>query len=143
MGDITSANAVFTLTIPGVFSAPQQLQGFDVDSAFDVEAVDTAETKIGVDGQGSGGLIFNMVPMTVHIQADSASVLIFETWLSAQKGVLQIFPASGSIIMPSIGRKYTLSQGYLKRPQQMSSAQRVLAARPFVIDWTTINPANA
>lgn len=143
MGDITSANAVFTLTIPGVFSAPQQLQGFDVDSAFDIEAVDTAETKIGVDGQGSGGLIFNMIPMTVHIQADSPSVLLFETWLATQQTTLQIFGCTGLVVMPAIGRKYTLNGGFLKRPQQMSSAQRVLAARPFVIDWTKIVPANA
>lgn len=143
MGDITAANAVFTLTIPGVFSAPQQLQGFDVDNVFDVDAVDTAETKMGVDGIGSGGFIFAFVPMTIHIQADSPSIQLFETWLAAMTTNLATYQASGSVLLPAIGRKYTLLGGFLKKPQQMSSAHKVLQARPFGIDWSSISPANA
>lgn len=142
MGDITSANAVFTLTIPGVFTAPQQIQGYAVDSAFDIEAVDVSENKIGVDGLGSSGLIYNLIPMTVNIQADSPSILLFETWLATNQGLVQSFACAASIVMPSIGRKYTMPTGYLKKSMQMASAGRVLKERPFTIDWVKIIPAN-
>lgn len=143
MGDITAANAVFTLTVAGVFTAPQQLQGFDVDNAFDIDAVDTAETKIGVDGIGSGGFIYNFVPMTIHLQADSTSVQLFETWLGAQKVGQTTYQASGSILLPAISRKYTLSGGFLKTPMQLSSAHKVLQPRTFRLEWTDVSPANA
>ena len=44
--------------------------------------------------------------------------------------------------MPAVGRKYTLTNGTLKRPKQMPDIHRVLQARAFVIDWEDISPAN-
>jgi hypothetical protein len=143
MGDITSANAIFTITIPGVFSSPQQLQGFDVDAAISNDAVDVAEDKIGVDGILSAGFIFALVPMGIHLQADSASNNIFETWLAAQKTNLTTYLASAQIVLPAIGKKYALVNGVLKRPKQISDVNRVLQARTHSLDWQSINPANA
>lgn len=143
MGDITSANAVFTIMIPGVFSSPQQLQGFDVDAAISNDAVDVAEDKIGVDGILSAGFIFSLVPMGIHLQADSRSNNLFETWLAAQKTNLTTYLASAQIVLPAIGKKYALVNGVLKRPKQMSDVNRVLAARTHSLDWQSINPANA
>jgi hypothetical protein len=142
MGDITGTNAVVTITIPGVFSAPQTLQGFDVDGVIDNDAVDTAETKMGVDGKKSAGFVFAIVPTTIHLQADSQSLGIFETWLQAMKTATQDFPCSMSIVQPAIGRKYTLTNGTMKRPKQMADIHKVLQARAFVIDWEDISPAN-
>lgn len=142
MGNITAANAVFTLSIPGIFSAPQRLQGFDVDGVFDTDAVDVAEDKIGVDGILSAGFVFALVPMTVHLQADSQSITLFETWLATQKANLQTYLAQGQVQLPAIGRKYTLTNGVLKRPKQTSDVHRVLQARTFGLDWQDISPAN-
>lgn len=143
MGDITSANAVFTITIPGVFSSPQQLQGFDVDAAISNDAVDVAEDKIGVDGILSAGFIFSLVPMAIHLQADSASNNLFETWLAAQKTNLTTYLARAQIVLPAIGKKYALVNGVLKRPKQLSDVNRVLQARTHSLDWQSVNPSNA
>lgn len=50
---ITSANAVFMLSVPGVTAAPTQLYEFGVDDAFLTEAVDATETQVGVDAYES------------------------------------------------------------------------------------------
>lgn len=141
MGSITAANAVVTLTIPGIFSAPQQLQGFDVDDVYDVDSVDTAETKMGVDGVMSSGYIFFMTPWTVSLQADSASVLVFETWLATQKAQGLLFPATGTVLLQATGRKYAMTNGVLKNFKQMPPAKKVLQPRLFKIDWQDISPA--
>jgi len=141
MGSITAANAIVTLTIPGIFSAPQQLQGFDVDDVYDVESVDVAETKIGVDGVMSSGYIFFMTPWTVALQADSASVLVFETWLATQKAQGLLFPATGTVQLQSTGRKYAMTNGVLQNMKQMPPVKKVLQPRLFKLMWQDISPA--
>ena len=54
-GTITGASAVIMLSVPGLFSTPQQLQGFATDDIFDTAAIASAETLMGVDGNLSGG----------------------------------------------------------------------------------------
>lgn len=135
MGTITSANAALTLAVANVFSSPQTLQGWDVDNAFDIEMVDFAEDKIGVDGILSAGYIYNLVPMTLHLQADSASVSLFEQWFQAQVANQATYLATMGVSFPSIGKKYSLSSGVLKRGHLMSPMHKVLQPRTFTIDW--------
>ena len=73
MATITGANAVFTLAIAGVFSTPQQVQGFASDDSFAVQAIRRAEVLMGVDGVLSGGKVFMPIPQSVMLQADSIS----------------------------------------------------------------------
>lgn len=141
MGSITAANAKVFISFPGVYSAPQQLQGFDVDDVFDIDAVDTAETKIGVDGVMSSGYIFFITPWTIALQADSASVLVFETVLAAQKANQVLYPASGTVLLQAVNRQYAMTNGVLKNFKQMPSAKKVLQPRLFKIDWEDVSPA--
>ena len=59
MPDITSSSAVFMLSVPLVFPVPQQLQGFSTDDAFDTDSVEPGETKMGVDGIFSAGVLLH------------------------------------------------------------------------------------
>ena len=133
MGSITAANAVVTLTVQNVFSAPQQLQGFDVDDVYDVDAVDVAETKIGVDGIMSSGYIFFITPWKVMLQADSPSITLFETWLATQKANGQLYQASGTVLLPAIGLKYAMSNGVLEEHEADDAGQEG-AATPDLHD---------
>lgn len=140
---ITSANAVVTITIPGVYSSPQSLQGFATDAAFDTDTVDVAETRMGVDGVMSSGFTPFITVWNIHFQADSLSNIIFETWLAAQKAGLTTFPASGTTNIPSVGRKYAMTNGILKRVMQMPNAKKTLDPRVWTVDWQDISPSNA
>lgn len=48
--DITAANAVFTITVAGLYNAPITLQNFAADQAWDTAAQNCAETEMSVDG---------------------------------------------------------------------------------------------
>lgn len=132
---ITSASAVVILTIPGVFPAPQQLAGFGVDEAFDMEPVDAAVVQTGVDGLGVAGYVPREVPMTITLLAASPSFAVFDSWIAAQDALREILYASGLITIPAIGRKYTLYQGALTRYPTIPSARRTLQQRQFQITW--------
>jgi hypothetical protein len=71
MGAITSADVVLTLSVPLVFSNPQQIQGFSNEEAFDIPAIKSAETMMGVDGVLSVGFVFVPVIQTISLQAVS------------------------------------------------------------------------
>jgi tail fiber protein gp32 len=141
MGSITAANAQLILSVPGVFSAPQTLQGFDVDDIFDTDEVDQAELKIGVDGIVSAGYIFYLVPQRIMLQADSPSQPLFDQWRSAQIANGVLYPATMQVALQAIGQKWSLINGYLHRGKTMIPAKRVLQPRTFTITWGQVQPA--
>lgn len=142
---ITSANAVFNLTIAGPTSGTNlysgvPLQMFAVDNAFAAEVVDTAEVEVGVDGYGVAGYRPHEVPMSIRFEAASASLTVFEDWFATQDAINDVLFASAIILMPSIGRQYALPQGVLMRVSTMAEARRILADREFNIHWLPNGP---
>ena len=133
---ITSANAVFILTVPGVYSSGRQLQEFAVDDAFTTEAVDADETQVGVDGYGVAGYVPRAPVMSIRLLASArASFEIFENWIAAQDALQDVLFASAVIRMPSISRSYTCYRGSLTRASSMADVRRVLGPREFGIRW--------
>lgn len=137
MADITSANAVFTLDVPGVFTTPQVLQGFSTDDAFASDEVEPAEVVIGVDGIMSFGWLPFLVPLTVVFQADSPSIPnTMETWLAAQAGARQIYPAvSAQIVLPQLGKQYTFITGVVKRFSPTPKGGKILGPQSYQFIW--------
>lgn len=136
---ITSANSVFTLTVAGLFPTPVQLSGYASDKAFMTEAVDMAETQMGVDGRMTAGFVFNPVKQTVTLQADSPSKDFFSVLVQAMKTAREIYWISGSITLPSTGEVFTLTRGVLNNAKQIPDAQKVLQPMDFAITWESVN----
>lgn len=143
MGNITASDAVLTLSIPLVFPAPQQLQGFANDEVFDLPAIKSAEVMMGVDGILSSGFVFVPIVQTISLQADSASNDVFDAWWTQMQATRALYNASGLIKLPSIARKYTLSVGSLTSYKPAPNAKKLLQPRTFEITWQTFVPAPA
>jgi hypothetical protein len=141
MANITASNSIFMIAVPPLYTAPQQLVGYASDAAWDTGESEPAEIMIGVDGIVSAGFVPYLTDQTVHLQADSPSSTIFETWLESQKIAQTIYFASATLTLSSIGRKYSMSQGVLRRMPPISSTRKVLQPRDFVITWGDISPA--
>lgn len=138
---ITSANAVWMLSVPGVFSSPQQIQGFGMEDMFDSEPIEPTEVQMGVDGIMSGGFIFVPTKTGVTLQADSASIAIFEQWRAAQVSSGDVVYGNATVLQTAIGRKYTMTKGLLTGYPQFADAKKVLQVRKFGITWQSIAPA--
>jgi hypothetical protein len=141
MTTLTSANSVFLLTVAGIFTTPQRLQGFSTDSAFGTDAIDLAEVMMGVDGRMSAGYTPQPFKTTVTLQADSPSNIIMDTWAQATRTAREVFPGNGTIVLPSLNKKFAMTRGFLTSYPPMAEAKKVLQPRAYVITWEDISPA--
>jgi hypothetical protein len=138
MATITAANSSFSLTVANLYPTAQSIQGYAADDAFTADAVDQAELVMGVDGQLSAGFIFTPTKMTVMIMPTSPSYSIFDTWRITQIANQEVFAGSGTIILPGIGMRYTLNNGYLTSGKPFPDVKKVLQAVPYIITWQSI-----
>lgn len=143
MSTLTSANSTFIISIANLFATPQALQGYATDDAFSVESVEMGEVVLGVDGHVSAGFVPFLSKMTVKIQADSPSILLFDQWLGAQASARELYPATGAISIPSVGKVFTLTGGYLTGGKVMPDVKKVLGMQEYTITWGRIIAAAA
>lgn len=138
---ITSANSVFVITIPGLYPVPTAIEGYAADASFAFDAVDTAETVLGVDGKMSAGWVPRMYKQTVSLQADSKSRILFDGVVTAQDTARDIYRLQAVISLPSIGRSYSMNNGVLTNWKPLPDGKRVLQATDCVITWESVTPA--
>ena len=143
MGSITDANCSLSLSIPGIFSIPQQLQGFAADDIFDIPQIRSVEVLMGVDGVLSGGFVYVAIPWEISLQADSASNSVFDTWWTQMQAAKDVYIAQGIIRLPSISTKFNLTNGYLTGYKPAPAAKKVLQPRRYELTFNAIAPAPA
>lgn len=135
---LTAANSVYMLAIPDLFPIPQQLQGYAAEDVFTTEPVDSVETVMGVDGNLSGGWMPTPKRQTITLQADSASSLMFDVWQQQQEAIQDAFVANGFITLPSLGRIYTCTKGFMTSYSPIPDVRKILQPRRFQITWERI-----
>ncbi len=138
---ITSANAVLTFLVAGLFPVPQTMKGFSSDAAFAFDAVDLAEVNMGVDGRMTAGFTPNPLKQTISLQADSPSKSFFIALTQAMKTAREVYYITGSLALPSTGESFSLVRGILTTPKQVPDGKKVLQAMDFVITWESVNPS--
>ena len=136
---ITSANSVFTVVVPGLFPVPVQLVGYSSDRAFTTDALDIAETQMGVDGRMTAGFVFNPVKQTITLQADSPSKSFFATLAAAMKTARDVYYINATIDLPGAGESYAMTRGVLTSLKQIPDAQKVFQPVDYVITWEAVN----
>ncbi len=135
MGNITSANSSFSLIVTDLYPTAQSIQGYAADDAFVSDAQDFTEFLMGVDGGASAGFIFTPTEMNVSLQADSDSLIIFETWWQTMQTARNPYMATATITLPAISRRYTLKDGVLRNGPKVPGARRVLAPLVYRVTW--------
>lgn len=140
---ITSADTVLNLNQSILFPTSQQIQQFAADDIFDTDQIKSLEALMGVDGFLSFGFVFVPMMQNYALQADSASISFFETIFTQQLAAKTVYPVSGSILFPSLGKKYTLTNGGLSGYKPTPDAKRVLQPMRFQVTWQSILPAPA
>lgn len=137
---ITSATAQLSLGVTSLYAAPQAIQGFAVDDAFDTEALEMAETAMGVDGILTGGYVPNPTVMTITLMGDSASIPFFDNWVAATRNVRDLYYAFGTIYLVAVGKKYAMTKGILRNYPQLPDAKKTLQPVKYTIVWQSVLP---
>lgn len=138
--DLTAANVNISIVIPPLFTTPQRIQGFATDQVFTVPEIAPTETVMGVDGILSGGMVFVPIDTEFHLQANSPSVAIFDTWYLQQVAAETAYQASGTIIAPSLKKLWNVSNGFLVGYRPVPDARKILQPQPFRIRWNISAP---
>lgn len=113
-GTLTTANAVLTATVEALYPSAQQIQGFAADDAYGFAEVENGEYSMGIDGRLSAGFVFNEVPFTVTLQADSPSLVIFENIWNYEVANRTKLQQDWTIVVPALGRRYSLTNGFMR-----------------------------
>ena len=123
--DITSANAIATLTVEQLGTTT--LEYFAVDNAWVTEALGLNETRMGVDGHMVAGFTPSIKQVQISLEACSPSVVGLRTY--AQNMMSGRCPLVCQLVIqiPSIGKKITLSKGVLVNGAIIPSGQKILA----------------
>ena len=141
MASITGANAVIMLTAVPLFAIPQQLQGFAADDVFDTDAIESAETVMGVDGRLSAGFVFVSIRQSYRLQADSPSINFFDVLWGAQQQIRETYRINGVVLLTAVGKKWTMNNGVLTGYKPIPDTKKLLQPQPFTITWESIFPA--
>lgn len=137
---ITSANSVFTLTIPGLFAAPILLEGYAADRMWDTESLTVAEIRMGADGFLTGGYVPNPVPMNIHFLAASPSKVYLNALGRTIQANREIMYISGTIVLPSTGESFILTKGLLTKFKTVPDAAKLLEDMDYEITWQSVQP---
>lgn len=138
--DITSANASLILTCPGVFSAPQVIQGFATDDIYSVDPLEIAETMMGVDGGLSGGMVYNPVVVGYSLMAGSPSIPVFDQIYTQSRANEAVYFMQGTIKLTSINMKFNLINGLLVTYPPVPDGKKLLQPRKFTVRWESVIP---
>ena len=135
---ITSADAIISLTVAGLYDTPVQLDKFMAEDIFKMATARHAETVMGADGKKSQGFVFTMRQQTFALLADSKSCDVIDTWINAEEQAIDTFRADMQIVLPGIGKAWTCSNGTLTEFNQMPDAGKLLQGRHFTIEWERV-----
>lgn len=138
---LTSANAIILLSVNGLYSSPQRIQGFSADDITGSEATSPKQTSMGLDGRLSAGFVPVPIPQNITLQADSQSNDFFENWFQAEKSVREAYVCSGILIIPATQRKYSMTRGFLTSYPQMPDLKNTVQPRRYAITWESVSPS--
>ena len=133
MLDITSANATVALSVGGLFSV--NLENFSADSSFTSDTVQAAETRMGVDGHMAAGFTPAIKTITINLEAGSPSTEYMQLLRQVQEVNMKPYKVNMVISIPSIGKRYTFSDGVLQSYKDLPDGQNVLSPTQWVFHF--------
>ena len=137
MLDITSANAVVAISVESLFSV--NLENFSADSSFTTDTVQAAETRMGVDGHMAAGFTPAIKTGTINLEAGSPSHTFLQLLRQAQEVNHKPYKVQMVVSIPSIGKRYTLSNGVLQSYKDMPDGQTVLSPTQWVFHFESMS----
>lgn len=140
---LTAADAILMMTVDTIYPTPFRIKGFAADDVTNMDAVDNAETSMGVDGRLSAGFVFAPTRQTITLQADSETNDLFEYWAMYERTNRRKYFAGQTIKITATGRQYICVRGVLRSYTPMPALRRTAQPRSFVIEWESVTPAPA
>lgn len=138
---LTTANSVLALTTEALFPAAQILTGYAADNIFEADAVENGEYSMGIDGKLSAGFVFNEIPLTLTLQADSPALSLFEQIWQYEVSNRTKLQQQLTITLPANRRRYDMKAGFM-RSYKAPAGQKILQPGVVGFVFARIEPSN-
>ena len=133
--DITSANSTAFMIVNKLFPAGFPVEGFGTDQAVSGDNMQIAETRIGVDGKMSAGVVVNVLPVTITLEANSPTYKFFRAIEEFQSKNKSLCPVTLTVITPSVGQTTVFTNGVLQTAPSMANIGSTLEATQWVFHF--------
>lgn len=140
-GTLTTANSVLAMTTEALFPAAQLITGYAADNIFETDAVENGEYSMGIDGRLSAGFVYNEIPFTLTLQADSDSLKLFEQVYQYEVSNRTKLLQNLTVTLPSLRRRYDLKNGFM-RSYKAPAGQKILQPGVVAFVFARIEPSN-
>lgn len=131
---INVANA--TITAVGVFGSIT-MEGFTPDSMFEFDEVAKTESRRGVDGITSHGLIYENLYLTFTLEPSSPTYKKLQIHDTAQSVAKAPIPIEFVIRLPAIGELILIPEAVLSNTSKFPNAQKTLQPVKFKFCMST------
>jgi hypothetical protein len=138
---LTTANSTMFMSVEALFPQAQRIQGYAADDAFDTEGVENGEYLFGIDGKLSAGFVYNEIPLTLTLQADSPSLTMFEQVVQYERTNRTKLTVQHTITIPDLGKRYNFSNGFM-RSYKAPAGKKILqpSVVVFVFEKMDVSP---
>lgn len=138
---ITSADAVFTLTVQTLFNAPVRLENWSANRAWEGQALRLADTRLSIDGKLNKGFVPSAYDMTLHFSPNSNTWDIFDELQTTIRQAKTVYELNGELHLPGLHRKYTFVSGCVLEMAAVPNGGELLEERSVHIRWQDVLPA--
>lgn len=138
---ITSADAVFTLTVKTLFNAPVRLENWASNRAWEGQALRLADTRLSIDGKLNKGFVPSAYDMTLTFSPNSNTWDIFDVIATSSRQAETVYELNGELRLGGLGRKYTLISGCVIEMSAVPNGGELLEERSVHIRWQDVLPA--
>lgn len=127
---ITAANTVILFRCIGVYDSWVQITGAQSDQFLSMSDVTVAQTRMGVDGKQSIGYTPHETPLTLSLEANSPSLMVFETVQNTFNKNMETAFCEIQVQYPSVKRRQTF-KGAMVTKQGGTGISQLLVGGTF------------
>lgn len=138
---ITSADAVFTITIKTLFNTPVTLDNWSTNRAWEGQALRLADTRLSIDGKLNKGFVPSAYDMTLNFSPNSGTWDVFDALQTASRQARTVYELNGELTLKGFNRKYTLVSGCVLELSAVPNGGELLEERSVHIRWENVLPA--
>lgn len=133
--DVTSCNSTAFMIVQKLFPAGFKVEGFGTDQAIAGENIQVTETRKGIDGKMSAGVITQIIPVTITLEANSPTLAYFKAIAEYQEAAKKLCPVTLTVSTPSIGETTIFTNGVLQTCPSMANINRTLEPTQWVFHF--------
>lgn len=133
--NVSTGNIELILACEELFPQGIALEMFGTDAAFAPDNVDITENRRGIDGKMVSGVIKNVYPVTITLEASSPSATYLFMIRDAMQANNTPYNITLTVSYPATGQTRTYINGALRNAPTMPAALRTLQPTTWGFDF--------